>query len=106
SKEIDSFQKWSCPACSHKFEKKVTRKCKCPTCNTTIYKRTLPLTGEEMLISKERIHSFQVYNDTFYEFKYYLDFAEKMNLPNSTLTNIAKSEFIKDAHDKLLKIVT
>ncbi|NKE04673.1 zinc-ribbon domain-containing protein [Mesobacillus selenatarsenatis] len=72
-----AFDKWRCPSCEHQFEKEVTRKRKCPSCQNILLVRTHHQTKKKMILKEEQIAKLESEKEKYYKDKWIKDFFKR-----------------------------
>ncbi|PLT31987.1 hypothetical protein [Bacillus sp. V5-8f] len=73
----EAFDKWLCPHCAHQFEKEVTRKRKCPSCQNTLLVRTHHESKRKMILKEEQLPEYEKERTKYYKDKWIEDFFNK-----------------------------
>jgi hypothetical protein len=72
-----AFEKWRCPYCEHQFEKEVTRKRKCPSCQNLMLVRTHHESKKKMILKEEQIQNLESEKEKYYNDKWIEDFFKR-----------------------------
>lgn len=72
-----AYEKWQCPYCEHQFEKVVTRKRKCPSCQNIMVVRTHHESKKKMILKEEQIINLENEKEKYYNDKWIEDFFKR-----------------------------